>query len=236
MGKHEEEAFDFAVPGEDGETEPARIDQTEQGEAAERTDISLFWLLQHYNKENAAAYKMQQSRKKEEKKNKKTGQAKKREKGKIKEDVRTASGSSFCEKEIPTAGDQNSRNEDDNFGRTVYLKRESRQGLTDLPARAAVLECLGYGQTVSIEHLPFMIGRSSSGVDLCIADNTTVGRMHAVISYHNGFYYIKDLKSLNHVFLNGKQIQPEKEIKLHDGTKILLGNEELVFHYDSKRI
>ena len=66
-------------------------------------------------------------------------------------------------------------------------------------------------------------------MDLCIADNKTVGRKHAVISYYNGSYFIKDLKSLNHVFLNGSQIPTEKETKLNHRMKITLGDEVLIF-------
>ena len=39
----------------------------------------------------------------------------------------------------------------------------------------------------------------------------------------------KDLKSLNHVFLNGSQIPTEKETKLNHRMKITLGDEVLIF-------
>lgn len=229
MAKEEDYELDFAVPGQEEEEESGSADQAEKEKSADRPEISLFWLLQHYSKENAAAYKMQQSRKKEGKKNKKAVQSGKKNKKKT-EEVFIPPAPSRQKRNTVEAEDKQEGREDGNFGRTVYVKRESRQNLGDLPVCAAALECPGYGQTVPVDHLPFLIGRSSAGVDLCIADNKAVGRMHALISYHNGSYYIKDLKSLNHVFLNGRQIPSEKEIKLTDGTKIMLGDEELIFH------
>lgn len=230
MAKQEDYGLDFAIPGQEEEEEQGGMDPSEQEKVAGRSDISLFWLLQHYNKENAAAYKLQQSRKKEGKKNKKVAKTGKREKKKTKDDALVPPTSLSNLKKPVQAGDRGN----ENFGRTVYVKRENRQELEDMPVCAAALECPGYGQTVPVDHLPFLIGRSSTGVDLCIADNKTVGRMHAVISYHNGSYYIKDLKSLNHVFLNGRQIPSEKEVKLADGVKILLGDEEFVFYISGR--
>lgn len=234
MAKEEDYELDFAIPGQEAKDELDSADSAEQEKAADRSDISLFWLLQHYNKENAAAYKMQQSRKKEKKKNTKTVRTGKKEKKKTEEDALITPVSSQNMKKKAGAEEERRRKEDENFGRTVYVKRENRQDLGELPVCEAALECPGYGQTVPVDQLPFLIGRSSTGVDLCIADNKTVGRMHALISYHNGFYYIKDLNSLNHVFLNGRQIPSEKEIKLTDGTRITLGDEELIFHNSNK--
>jgi len=94
----------------------------------------------------------------------------------------------------------------------------------------AALECIGFAQTVPLLQFPFLIGRSSQGVSLCIADNKKVGRRHAVILYRDGQYYIRDLTSLNHVYVDGEQIPPEKDIPLHDQAKIALGDEEFIFH------
>lgn len=229
MAKQEDYGIDFDVPGYE-EGQQGNTDFVEQEKAADSSDISLFWLLQHYNKENAAAYKIQQARKKEEKKRKQAGKSGKKRKKKIEEDNFVESVPLPHEK-IPVKAEEKHRDrEDKDFGGTVYVKRENRQALADMPVCVAVLECLGYGQAVPVDHFPFLIGRSPTGVDLCIADNKTVGRKHAVVSCHNGFYYIKDLNSLNHVFVNGRQIPSEKEVKLTDGAQIILGNEEFVFH------
>lgn len=234
--------YDFEVPGLD-EEEQGGFEKDIENQEEVKSDISLFWLLQHYNKENAAAYKIQKARKKEQKKIVKQSKQEKKEtkKAQEQEDVQTPPS-------VPRRGEQTYKGEEkyddrgneeeDDFGATVYVNRDSRPGTADVPFYPeypkASLKCPGYGQTVPVDNIPFYIGRSASGVDLCIADNKTVGRIHAVISYHDGVFYIKDLNSLNHVYLNGTQIQPNQETKLNSDTKILLGNEELIFHFSSR--
>lgn len=248
-------SLDFAVPGLDEEElgsmdqyqmsqdqtgldfEDQDQDRKQQESGESSKEISLFYLLQHYNKENAAAYKLQKSRKKEGKQRKKTGRIennRKTERGKREKNISRAPAvpvtSSAAQKQQEIEKKQ--KVQEDDFGVTVYVNRDSGRGMADdqtVHAKAA-LECPGYGQTVPVDRLPFTIGRSTNGVDLCIADNRTVGRRHAVISYRSGIFYIKDLNSLNHVFLNGRQIPPEKEIALKNHMKITLGNEELIFY------
>lgn len=228
MEKQKDHDFEFAIPGMEEDEEQCGLVQEQNDQKDKKENISLFWLLQHYNKENAAAYKAQRSIRKEEKKRKKAGNAGRNTKETFKENVPKPSS---LEKNVNVYERKVKEEEkEEDFGATIYVKRDSRQCLTDNPIyRKAVLECPSYGQTVPIEKVPFIIGRSASGVDLCIADNKTVGRQHAVISYRNGSYFIKDLKSLNHVFLNGSQIPPERETKLNHRTKIMLGDEELIF-------
>ena len=120
---------------------------------------------------------------------------------------------------------------DCHFGGTVLVDRKERPGLCREQAQPeAALECIGFAQTVPLLQFPFLIGRSSQGVSLCILDNKKVGRRHAVILCSGGQYYIRDLTSLNHVYVDGEQIPPEKDIPLHDQAKIALGDEEFIFH------
>lgn len=235
MARQKDSDFDFAVPGMDDE-ELGSLDQSEQEREESnqdiKKDISLFWLLQHYNKENAAAYKLQQSRKKEGKQGRKTVRTGKKDKKQNRAEVPAAPVPPSAAKEPPRSEEKRRVVEEDEFGVTVYVNRDSGLKMPDQAVYAkAALECPGYGQTVPVDKLPFTIGRSSKGVDLCIADNRTVGRVHAVISYQSGIFYIRDLNSLNHVFLNGRQIPPERNVELKNNMKITLGDEELIFHY-----
>lgn len=235
MAKQKEAALDFAIPQMDEDLQEESISSPMPGRNEKETKLSLFWLLQHYSKENAAAYKEQRDKKKADKKEKqkKNSIIKSEENSKEKRGKRDKKG----RQEPVSSGKDALRNKDirtdrgENFGQTVIVDRDNRPGLAyaQIPPKAA-LECVGFGETVPLQTVPFIIGRSSQGVDLCIADNKTVGRKHAVISYRDGWYYITDLKSLNHVYLDEKQIQPETETQLHDQARIMLGNERFVFH------
>ncbi len=224
--------FDFAVPGEEEASGQDMVSMPAQ-EAPPTRQVSLLWLLQHYNKENAAAYKLQRARKKAEKQGQKSGKKAVRQ-GKKEPEVPDADGPvdpASASGAAPASRGQRVPAKADNFGETVYIERDSRPGLVGSQALVqASLECIGYGQTVALAKVPFLIGRSKQGVDLCIADNKTVGRTHAVITFRCGQYCITDLKSLNHVYIDGVPVEPEVETPIHDGCRIALGNEEFIFH------
>lgn len=105
---------------------------------------------------------------------------------------------------------------------TVFIDRSRVQ--------FASLECLGFQQTVKINKYPYRIGRVSEKVDLCISDNPAISAAHAEILCEGGAFYIKDLNSLNHVFVNGAEIPRGKLVLLQDNTNVRLGNEEFIFH------
>lgn len=76
-----------------------------------------------------------------------------------------------------------------------------------------------------IDHQPFRLGKEAGVVDLCISDNTAVSRHHADITYHDGNFYVIDLNSTNHVFLNDRQIAPNTETPLSSGVVLRLADE-----------
>lgn len=75
----------------------------------------------------------------------------------------------------------------------------------------------------------FRIGKERSFVDYFIMDNPTVSRSHADIVRHNNEYFIKDNNSLNHTFIEGNQLEPNKEYPLKTGMHFVLSNEEFEF-------
>lgn len=84
-------------------------------------------------------------------------------------------------------------------------------------------------ERVMIMKQNFKIGKSNIGVDFTIDGNGAVSRVHAIITNKDGSYYIKDNKSTNHTYVNGKMVQDgESELLTHD-SKIVLGDEEFVF-------
>ena len=65
--------------------------------------------------------------------------------------------------------------------------------------------------------------------DISIQNNPVISRLHAVITYHNDEYKIRDNSSTNHTFVNGMMLKPNQEKVLCENDRIVFGNEEFVF-------
>ena len=79
------------------------------------------------------------------------------------------------------------------------------------------------------------IGREARLNDVCIAEET-VSSQHAVIEYREGCYYLRDLRSSNGTFINGKQISDPgsvREAMLKPGDRIRFDAYEFVFDLDA---
>lgn len=84
-------------------------------------------------------------------------------------------------------------------------------------------------ERVMIDKQNFKIGKANMGVDYRVRGNGAVSRIHATIINRDGVYYIKDNKSTNHTYVNGKNVQDgETELLTHD-CRIVLGDEEFTF-------
>jgi len=66
-------------------------------------------------------------------------------------------------------------------------------------------------------------------VDYFIGDNTAISRSHANIHTDNGEYFVEDTNSTNHTYLNGKLINSNEKVKLTNGDKVRLANEDFTF-------
>lgn len=84
-------------------------------------------------------------------------------------------------------------------------------------------------ERIMITKQTFKLGKASMGVDYTVKGNGAISRVHAIITNKDDDYYIKDNKSTNHTFVNGKVIEEgESELLTHD-CKIVLGDEEFIF-------
>ena len=217
--------------------------------------ISLFYLLQHYNKDNAAAYKAQKAAKKAQK----SGAGSK--------------GESSTPAKVPNTGYAvpGQQPGTPGVGYAVPGQMPVQKPVQEVPAVAVNIQPMGqpaapinFGETTVLsggqigettvlgaaadptridphliriknnERIPlnkpvFRIGKERSYVDYFIGDNTAISRSHANIVNHNGEFYVVDTNSTNHTYVNGGMIQSNVETKLSHGTKIRLANEDFEF-------
>lgn len=218
---------------------------------AKNQEMSLFYLLQHYNKENAAAYKEQKKLKKNQK-----GEVRPQQGGAMpnmappmppmqqplppqnipSQNISPASRPNV-KPDIQPRPEMRRESSLENFGETIVLNESMESATTVLISERTItsgnvvasLKRVKTGENVIINKPVFRIGKEKSFVDLYIADNTAVSRSHASIMEKNGEYYIVDTNSTNHTFLNDKMIQSSVEMKLSSGDYIRLANEEFVF-------
>lgn len=86
-------------------------------------------------------------------------------------------------------------------------------------------------EKIMIDKPVFRIGKEKSYVDYFISDNTAISRSHANIISRENEYYIIDTNSTNHTYINGTMIGSNSEMKLTNGDKVRLANEEFEFKF-----
>jgi hypothetical protein len=75
----------------------------------------------------------------------------------------------------------------------------------------------------------FVLGSKAEGTDYCVSGNRAVSRKHAAIVNENGIFFLQDLESTNHSFINGAQLSPGERNVLRNQDQIRLASEEFVF-------
>jgi hypothetical protein len=84
-------------------------------------------------------------------------------------------------------------------------------------------------EKVNIDSQEFIIGKKQEMVNYCIADNPAISRVHAKIINQDGQYFIIDLGSTNHTYVNGTKIPVDTQVPLSNGVNIRMSNEEFIF-------
>lgn len=84
-------------------------------------------------------------------------------------------------------------------------------------------------ETISLNKPVFRLGKEKSYVDYFVTNNVAVSRSHADIITRNNGYFVKDLNSKNHTYINGREIPVLTETSISDGDMLRLGNEEFIF-------
>lgn len=85
------------------------------------------------------------------------------------------------------------------------------------------------GQQIAIDHFPYMIGRKSPSADYVI-ERGVISDPHAKFSETNHNFYIQDQNSKNYTYVNGNKISPFTDTEIHDGDRLRLADEEIIFH------
>jgi pSer/pThr/pTyr-binding forkhead associated (FHA) protein len=88
------------------------------------------------------------------------------------------------------------------------------------------------GEKITVKRNIFKIGKDEEYVDYCISDNATISRSHADILKKTDGYYVKDMGSLNHTFLNGVKLEKEVPVKLENGSLVQFANEVFEWYCD----
>ena len=121
-----------------------------------------------------------------------------------------------------------------NFGETTVLNAGMGE-TTVLGVSSATIENNPHlirtknNERIMIDKPVFRIGKEKSFVDYFISDNTAISRGHANIITKDGEYFVQDLNSTNHTYVDGQMIQSNLEVKIAHGTKIKLANEDFEF-------
>lgn len=97
------------------------------------------------------------------------------------------------------------------------------------PVVRATLERCGTGDVYTIKQDEVLIGKDRLGADIYIDGNPAVSRRHALITSRGGRFYITDMRSLNHTFVNGREIRAEQEFEIKDGSRLCLADENFIF-------
>lgn len=86
------------------------------------------------------------------------------------------------------------------------------------------------GEQIPLDGDLLVIGRDADACQIVIPHHA-VSRKHAQISRSNGQYYIEDLKSRNHTFVNNKEVTARTPLKPEDRIKIC----DFLFRYHDER-
>ena len=124
------------------------------------------------------------------------------------------------------------------YGGTVVLHDQGNETMLeeqvmDIPVNVKTVAHLirvSNNEIIPIKGTVFQIGSDYEYSDYQISNNKTVGDTHARIVMRQNEYYIKDINSKNHTYVDDKVIPSMVETKLNHGSRVLLGSERFVFH------
>lgn len=102
-------------------------------------------------------------------------------------------------------------------GRTVFMEHdeggdESPTIFKSTALKKLFLVRLKTGEKIEMTSSPFVVGKGRD-CDYLILGNPTISRRHAKIEKSGEDFFIEDLQSSNHTFIDGEEIEGEYELK-----------------------
>lgn len=98
--------------------------------------------------------------------------------------------------------------------------------------KAVIIKRMKTGEVIPVTKDAFVIGKQS-GADYVIQDNRTISRRHARLYWKDGSYWLEDLNSSNHVFVDGRRINDP--VRLSDRMKFRLSDDEVFEFIEDNR-
>ncbi len=111
---------------------------------------------------------------------------------------------------------------------TTKAAGTGRASETGTPANAYLLSKPG-GEKISVTKDRFIIGSQSGAADYVIFGQKSVSRRHAEITVQNGGFYIRDLNSTNHTYVNGQMVEKNTRKRIRNADTIRFANIEYTF-------
>jgi pSer/pThr/pTyr-binding forkhead associated (FHA) protein len=84
------------------------------------------------------------------------------------------------------------------------------------------------GKSKNLPNKIFAIGRDRRNA-VIIADSK-VSKFHALVTFKDGAVFIRDSNSTNGTYINGKAIEPNKDIKLNNKDIIIVGDTKITYY------
>lgn len=109
-------------------------------------------------------------------------------------------------------------------GETTVLNSDASEDLI-----TATLINSKSNEKILVNRMVFYLGKDGLKADYCVKNNPSVSRTHAVIKQTGGGFYLEDLQATNGTFHNGRKLQPSQSVRLSNGDRIRLANEEFIF-------
>jgi hypothetical protein len=125
-----------------------------------------------------------------------------------------------------------------NYGGTVVLHDHGNETMLDDQVSEVLMDMklnahlirLSTNEIVPIKGTLFQLGSDYEYSDYQVRNNKTVSSTHARIIVRQKEYYILDMNSKNHTYVDDKVIPSMVETKLNHGTRVRLGSEKFVFN------
>jgi pSer/pThr/pTyr-binding forkhead associated (FHA) protein len=95
----------------------------------------------------------------------------------------------------------------------------------------AVLQPVGEGKLIAIDRAVVLIGRGAD-CDAVITESPKISRRHCCMVQVDETYFVRDLGSMNGVWLNGERVNRESLIQT--GDRVAIGDVEFLFHPNAR--